>query len=280
MAFEPFGYRFEIKSPMSTSEVKGAIRSRKKGWFNTQDGARGWIAGPIICLWFSAFDRYGPMLFGVISQDGTQTRVDGRAGSDLNGMVMISLLLPILILLGYQSFSKGDATLSGALWFIAFSIASVSGIFWMAHSERRTAEPLVLFLHDTLTDSGKRLRQKSSGIVIAKELVMTIGGDRVSGVVTPNAIHDALINLGINGFVALEEGPEMYIQTAFRDGAYIVEKRDGGSSKHFRAIRDNVNPRFLEHQNDLFEFEEVRELFMSYASQASTPHFMIWKKSS
>src|SRR3546814_19390080 len=76
--------------------------------------------------------------------------------------------------------------------------------------------------------------------VISRELVMSIGGERFSGVVTPNAIHDALIAVGTGSFVILEAGPETYIQTASRDGAYIVEKRDGGSFEHFRSEERRV----------------------------------------
>src|SRR3546814_13192425 len=79
---------------------------------------------------------------------------------------------------------------------------------------------------------------------------MSIGGERFSGVVTPNAIHDALIAVGTGSFVILEAGPETYIQTASREGAYIVEKRDGGSFEHFRALRSNDNLRIAERNKD------------------------------
>ena len=78
MPFEPIGYRFEVRSPRPPAEVKTGIRSRKKGWFDVKSGARGWIAGPFICLWFSAFDEAGPMLLGIISRDGAGTRVRGE----------------------------------------------------------------------------------------------------------------------------------------------------------------------------------------------------------
>src|SRR3546814_20941182 len=78
---------------------------------------------------------------------------------------------------------------------------------------------------------------------ISRELVMSIGGERFSGVVTPNAIHDALIAVGTGSFVILEAGPETYIQTASRHGGYIVEKREGGRFGHFRALRCTDNLR-------------------------------------
>ncbi|NYI22972.1 hypothetical protein FHS93_001897 [Sphingobium francense] len=278
MPFEPFGYRFEINSPMSPSEVKIAIKSRKKGWFDAKNGARGWIVGPLICLWFSAFDQYGPMLFGVISSDAAGSRVRGRAGSDLNGVVMFSLLIPFMIFIVYKLISQGTASFRQLLVIAVVFLLGGPLIYWLAHKGRREAEPLIRFLRDTLTVSGKTLRRKSDAAVISRELVMSIGGERFSGVVTPNAIHDALIAVGTGSFVILEAGPETYIQTASRDGAYIVEKRDGGSFEHFRALRSNDNLRLAERNNDLFDFEEVREVFMAYASEASAPPFVTWEK--
>ena len=279
MAFEPFGYRFEINCPMSPSEVKIAIRSRKKRWFDTRNGARGWIVGPLICLWFSAFDQYGPMLFGVISSDAAGTRVRGRAGSDLNGVVMFSLLIPFMIFIVYKLILEGAAASFRHLLVIAV-VCLLGGplIYWLAHKDRREAEPLIRFLRDTLTVSGRTLRRKSGAAVISRDFVMSIGGERFSGIVTPNAIHDALIAVGTGSFVILEAGPETYIQTASRDGAYIVEKRDGGSFEHFRALRPNDNLRLAERHNYSFDFEEVREVFIAYASGSPTPPFVTWEK--
>ncbi|WP_311270124.1 hypothetical protein [Sphingobium sp. WCS2017Hpa-17] len=278
MPFEPFGYRFEINSPMSPSEVKIAIKSRKKGWLDAKNGARGWVVGPLICLWFSAFDQNGPMLFGVISKDAAGTRVRGRAGSDLNGVAMFSLLIPFMIFLIYKLILEGAASFPQLLVIAVFFLLGGPLIYWLAHKDRREAEPLTRFLRDTLTVSGKTLRRKSAAAAISSELVMFIGGERFSGIVTPNAIHDALIAVGTGSFVILEAGPETYIQTASRDGAYIVEKRDGGSFEHFRALRRKDNLRLAERQKDLFDFEEVREVFMAYASEAPVPPIITWEK--
>ena len=54
MTFQPFGYRFEITSELTPTEAKAAIRSKKTTVFDVKNGARGWIVGPFICLWFSA----------------------------------------------------------------------------------------------------------------------------------------------------------------------------------------------------------------------------------
>ena len=80
MGFQPFGYRFETFTSLPPAEAKAAIRSKKTSIVDAKNGARGWILGPIICLWFSAFDNYSPMLFGLISTNNLGTRVHGRAG--------------------------------------------------------------------------------------------------------------------------------------------------------------------------------------------------------
>jgi hypothetical protein len=135
VTFQPFGYRFEVKSPSLPSDVKTAIRSRKKGWFDPKNGARGWIIGPFICLWFSAFDRYGPMLFGRISRADVGTSIAGHAGSDLNGLALFTGLLPLTALLLYQMVSADDYT-SNQLVVIGGLILLSPLVFWWSHKDR------------------------------------------------------------------------------------------------------------------------------------------------
>jgi hypothetical protein len=134
---------------MQPSDVKAAIRARKCGWFDTKNGARGWIAGPFICLWFSAFDRHGPMLLGKISEVGTSTRISGRAGSDLNGLIIFIALLPLMPLFLYDSIQAGDFTLT-SLFVLSYLL-----VFWLSHRDRREAEPLVRFLKEAASAPGR-----------------------------------------------------------------------------------------------------------------------------
>lgn len=278
MVFQPFGYRFEVRSPSTPSDVKKAIRSRKKGVFDTKNGARGWIAGPFICLWFSAFDRYGPMLFGIISEDNLGTRVRGRAGSDLNGVVMFSLLIPLMGFLLIESISEGTASIRELVVIAAIFIIGGPLLYWSAHKDKREAEPLVRFLRDTITVAGRALRTKSAITSISKAFTLNVDGKNSEGPVTPDAIHDALLRVGARDFVILEAGPETYIQTAGRDGGFILEIREGDNQRHFRAIRRPNAPIAAEDQNDIFTFEEVCEAFVAYATEAPMPHFLIWER--
>lgn len=277
MSFEPFGYRFEITSSDSLPEVKTAIRSRKKGWFDPKNGVRGWIIGPFICLWFSAFDQYGPMLFGIISGDATKTYVRGRAGSDMNGVAMFSLLLPLMIFLFFVMFLDGTASFLQLAVIGAIILIGGPMVYWSAHKDRRAAEPLIRFLRDAVTDSGRKLRQQSTEAKIFDGLTLIAGDQKHIGQVSPDMIHAALIAVGADNFVILDTGPETYMQTAFRDGRYFIEMRDGNKLSHFRALRHHDNHAFSKTDDDLFDFEEVREAFMAYAAKGPTPHFIRWE---
>lgn len=154
MAFEPFGFRFEVKASGQPAKVKAKIRAGLKGWFAITDGARGWIIGPFICLWFSANDRYGPMLVGRISSNGFGSTIRGRAGSDLNGLLLIVIMLPFMVLIfremlsddGYTTFQRG--LMGGIFLLIPLS-------FWWAHKDRKEATPLVWFLEKTVGITGR-----------------------------------------------------------------------------------------------------------------------------
>lgn len=275
MAFQPFGYRFELKSPSQPSEVKAVIRSRKKQWFEVKNGARGWIVGSFICLWFSAFNRHGPMLFGRITRDGFGTRISGRAGSNLNGLAMVCVLLPLAAWLFYQALGEGTYTTKQVVIVGGLMAFPLLG-FWTSHMFRREAEPLVRFLRDAVTPSGRTLRGRSAMATISKAFSIDVGGEVREGPVTPDAIHDALLEIGADDFVILGSAPETYIQTAFLDGGYIIEKRDGGAQKHFRAQRRAVT--VTESSDAAFSFEEVLEAFMAYASEGPMPPIVTWER--
>jgi hypothetical protein len=276
VAFQPFGYAFEVESPSPPSQVKAAIRARKKGWLDAKDGPRGWIIGSFICLWFSAFDRHGPMLFGRISENGLGARVRGRAGSDLNGVIMFSVYLTLMAVAVFGMASGGTASAGQFLVFALLFLVGGGFIYWSAHKDRREAEPLVRFLRDAISVSGRTLRAKTAAVAVAGGLTLNLDGEDQDGPVTPDAIHDALLGAGAGGFIILERSPTSYMQTAIRDGGYILEMRDGDLDRHFQAVRRSVVPPVAENPN-IFGFEEAREAFMAFACDALVPHFIVWE---
>jgi hypothetical protein len=215
------------------------------------------------------------MLFGIITHDNLGTRVRGRAGSDLNGVVMFSLLVPLVVFLTAKMVSDGST--SPRQLFIVGLIFLVGGplIYWSAHKDRRSAEPLIRFLDDALSAEGEALRKKSRKTDVLPGLTLNISGEEQAGSVTPDSIHDALIGLGEHDFVVVASGPETYIQTAFRDGGYILEMRDGDGTRHFSAARPGMTA--AASVPCIFSFDETREAFMAWASGIAKPHLLLWQ---
>lgn len=273
MAFQPFGYRFEVHSALPPDAVNAAIRSRTKGWLHTKRGARGWIVGPFICLWLSAFDRHGPMLVGRIAEDQHGTRIIGRAGSDLNGVAMLVLLIPLLAFCCYQAWFSGEV---GPMYFVL--MAGVIGIcflaIWVNHKDRQMAEPLVRFLSDAVGKPRRSPRLLGVTDKFLKTLVLEISGTVLDDPATPNSVRDALLEIEGDGFVIMSSTREQYMQTVGEAGGYVIEKREGDDLHHYRAVR---NEAISADASNAFTFEETLAAFLAYGSGASLPSFMDWK---
>ena len=278
MAFQPFGYRFEVTSILSPEEVKAAIRSRKKHWFEVKSGARGWIVGPFVCLWLSAFNNLGPSLIGRISRDNLETRISGRAGSDLGGLVQVCLLVPVMAWLMSRVAEDKSSNVAQEATLTGFVIVIFGLVFWSKHVFRRDAEPLVRFLQNAVTASKRKPLSKGAEQIISKALSLNINGNEQDGPVTRDAIHDALFKADAGDFVILAETAEIYVQTASKDGdGYILEKREGNSRSQFHGVRRCGVPSRID-DPQTFTFEEVCETFLAFASGASPPHFLRWER--
>jgi hypothetical protein len=272
MVFQPVGYPFEISSALSPPGLKRSIRSRTKGWFDMKDGARGWVVGPIVCLWFSAFDRHGPMLLGWISRNTRGTRIVGRAGSDLNGVLLLVALTPFIV------FYLSMMPFTGGVAFFAASWVLICGIvLWAKHVFRRDAEPLVRFLKEVAKKSDPSRRAQPAAAADFSGLVLTVNGDDQAGGVTPDTIHEALLGIGVDGFAVLATAPEIYVQTAWHDGGFIIEKRDGDEGRHFRAARSGRPAGPKDRSRLTFTFEEVLAVFLAYASGTPMPASVAWE---
>ena len=274
MQFQPFGYRFEIFASLPPAEARAAIRSKMTGVFDAKNGARGWIAGPFICLWVSAFDRYGPMLFGIISANNFGTRVHGRAGSDLNGVLMFTLLIPLMGWVVFKMVSEDQAS-SGQLVFIAL-VFLVGGpfLYWSAHKERKHAEPLERFLRKVLARPDARSGSTVSAPKIREGLRLILNGEHLEGPVTEAATQDALMRVGNRDFMIIESAPQEFLQTACRDGGYILEVRKGGPSKHYKAVRNGGVVGGPAKAIDTFTYEEASAAIASYVVDDSLPSLL------
>src|SRR3546814_20583514 len=94
---------------------------------------------------------------------------------------MFSLLIPFMIFIVYKLISQGTASFRQLLVIAVVFLLGGPLIYWLAHKGRREAEPLIRFLRDTLTVSGKTLRRKSNAAIISREWVMSRSEKRSLG---------------------------------------------------------------------------------------------------
>jgi hypothetical protein len=269
MAFEPFGYRFSVISAKRPEEAKRALRTGMKGWFETSNGPRGWIIGPVLCLWQSAFDRQGPMVLGLISSDNFGTRVQGRAGSDLNGVMWSAIVFPVLGVLLYKTLSENAVSATGAIVMAIVLLLSPT-IFWFAHKDRRHAEPLVNFVRRALDEASpapQRHHALHPGPYLPMEL--TVSGDGVAANATPQDIRNAVEAIQLTeGFLALSLSEEVYIQVAFSNGEFVLENREGSDQAHFAARKESGDP---------FAAEEIIAVLVNYLAGVPDIPGMRWE---
>lgn len=267
--FQPFGYRFHVRSWLPPEQVKTALRSRMKDWFDAHPGARGWIVGPFICLWLSAFDRTGPMLLATVGRGDLGTRVSGRAGPDLNGLAVYIVTLPVLAVMLHQIVAAGSYPLQTVLIIGGLLLLSRL-ILWASHKDRRRGEPLVRFVEDAVARAEGRGPAASAGVGAARMLTLiTAGGVRVGP--TAEQIHDVVLAVGEEDFVILSADEEIYIQSGFQDRGFVLERRDGSGETHFRAVR-------VEDPSEAtFSFDEVVEAFTAWAEEVPAPGWLVWE---
>ncbi len=223
---------------MGPAAVRQAIRIKKSEWFEAKSSPRGWIVGPVLCLWMSAFDRHGPMVVGYIREEGFGSRIVGRAGADLNGMVMSLLLTLLMFWLTWKMYQHGQGT-TGA--YVVIAILFGLGLpltLWINSKDREQADPLVRFISKSVGE-----RSASTNSVFRPALdatpiegtVMIIDSEVIAKSPSQSAVRETILDLAPDSFLIIEFGPETYMQTLRKYDRYVLEKRDGGSDQHFRA---------------------------------------------
>jgi len=272
MPFQPFGYRFEVRSALPPDEVKAAIRARKRAMFDGRGGARGWIAGPFINL-VASRDRNAPMLVGRILRDGSGTRMSGRAGY-VSGFV--ALILSPMLFLFLCLFLTRDGVTPAEILILVGLVAGMT-ILVSAWANHRDADPLVGFLRKASENPGKVPKQQPVVLPAAgsflKSLTLEESGSVMDGPVTPSMVRESLQDIDGDGFVILSSANEYYIQTVPEFDGYIVEKREGDDEHHYRAARHGSSD-----EKDVFTFEETLTIFLAYGTGAAMPSFLEWKK--
>jgi hypothetical protein len=276
MAFQPLGYRFEITSPLSLEKAKGRIRQKKKGWLDPQNGARGWILGPFMCLWLSAFDRYGPMVVARLEHDGMKTKIVGRAGADLNGTVLFLFLTPLMAWLVYQMVrhgqgSTGQYVILGLLFGVGLPLT-----LWINSSDRREADSLVHFVRKTLAPTDRSARgSPPSSPARSNPVRLIVNGEERAGIST-DQLDETLSALSIGDFAILEFTPDEYMQALSNEDHYIVEKREGSAARHFQAIL--LKGGLGEHQQYEASLTQLRDVMTAYLHRQPPSSDPNWKR--
>jgi hypothetical protein len=278
MAFEPFGYRFDIRAPMRRDETTVAIRTRLKTWFDPKEGARGWSVGPFLCLWSSALNRQGPMVLALVTEDGFSTRIRGRAGSDLNGTIWFMILFLFMALALAQGAGSEQLSLGEVLFCSALFVVLVPLILWHGHSDRHEANHLVRFLNDAVMPAAKSRRMAAANVSIVKPLEMVVSGEKSSESVTGGSIYEALLATGLGDFIILASASETYIQALGTEAGLIIEMREGNADRHFRAVHCGGSHRANADAPNHFSFEEAWDVLVAYVSETPMPSGVQWER--
>ena len=220
---------------MPLAAVRTTIRSNKKSWFETKNGPRGWIIGPVVCLWLSAFDRYGPMAIALLKSDGFETRIVGRAGADLNGMALFLLLTPLMGWITWQMHTHGQGTLQA---YITIGIVFGLGLpvtLWVNSKDRRDADPLVSFLRRVTTHGGRAPQRTKDLSDERHQITVQFAGRPETLDISEKELFEELASLANGDFIVLAKEDEHYMQVASTHSHLILEKREGSPGNHFRA---------------------------------------------
>ncbi|MEL7691778.1 hypothetical protein [Citromicrobium bathyomarinum] len=263
------GYRFEVVSRHPPEEVKRRLKSEMLPWFEAKNGARGWIVGSYLCLWRSALDRYGPMIFARIRGDAFGSKVSGRAGSDLNGTLWFVILTPIMAWIVFMAHREGQYSIQ---MFVTVGIVFGLGLpltLWFNHKIRKDADPLVRFVERSVGAVTPQMRDagriKILSAVPVPDARIEVDGVRDHRAPSEEAIFAGLDGLEADGILILEFGKHHYMQTLREGDLFILERRDGSSNEHYRS-------------RDKLTFAEVTDAFCLYLRREPAIDEISWER--
>jgi hypothetical protein len=175
------------------------------------------------------------MAFAWISSDRTGSRISGRAGSDLNGVLMTLILALLLVFVLIQMIAERAATLSQMFIIGGLVLVGVPLTLWVGHKDRREADPLVSFF--------RRVAKSQTGVEASSVNLSTkrhsieveVSGLHWASEISDKELFEALAGLAANDFIVLAKEDERYMQVASTPNAFVMEKREGNADLHFQA---------------------------------------------
>lgn len=82
------------------------------------------------------------------------------------------------------------------------------------------------------------------------------------------------MRVGNRDFMIIEAAPQDYLQTACRDGGYILEVRKGGPGEHYQAVRNAGAADSFVKTNDTLPYEDVSAAIASYVVGEALPSYL------
>lgn len=263
---------FTIECDQTPDQVKGATKNSLVGWFEARDAPRGWIVGPVLCLWRTALAN-DDVVYAIIRQKAWRTQIVGFALDQLAG-VFCALLLVVTLLWLVIGTASGSLYLMGTLplgLVVATLLALV--IFWSrSETEARTISFLRSKFGNDHEPRGSRASidlPEVSGPVRSMQLQLS-GRSRTAPATVDGVIAGMRsIERGDEEFLILFTGEQCYLQAAPRDEGFVVEWRDGSEGRHFVA-RVKDAPRYN------LSADEILALALIYLQGGEWPDEIQW----
>lgn len=226
------------------------------------------------------------MIIARIVKNRVGTRIVGRAGSNLNGVMALVLMLVVAVMLGGLALAGHVPDGPAVVFGLAFLLPLTIVVLLMAHKDRRKAEPLDRFIREAVGASARSkgadpipvtVAPKMPAIRISPDLTLDANGKTHMSPISQEMIRDALDEARANGFVIIYAASEEYIQTAADGDGFVLEIRKGGPDSHFEAVRtDPASKRSLIYRRT-FTFEETLAALLAYGSGTPMPGIVDWK---
>lgn len=236
VTFQPFGYHFELHSPMTPTAAKTAIRAKLSHWFTVTDSPHGFIIGPVIYLRFSAYDLYGPMVLALLKRDGLRSRMTGRAGADLSATLVLLVLIPSYM--GLLVFSVAQFFLEdfdgGHAFLLIFWLGVILSV-WFGRDDRHGSDLLLKFLRCTVVGPEAPPVRKSPAIEVASGATLELNDEGGEPLIYEHDLVEKLSGLASGEFATLAFEPERFTQVMVGYNHFIIEKREGSADKHYAA---------------------------------------------
>ncbi|MFB0612173.1 hypothetical protein [Aurantiacibacter poecillastricola] len=264
---------FRIQSRLPPEQVRGLVKGAFVDWFEIREAPRGWIIGPLMCVWRTAFTNDNTV-YALILRAGWRTRVVGFSLSDVARPFFALCLLAILWGI-WNQYAAGEMLLRGAILFsvIIGALFTLLARWPMAKRE----PPSVRFLR-RLIEQDRAVSEEVEEVPLPtfecnpRALDLILSGMPTGRVESAADVISAFrkVEDASEEFIILAASDEQFIQSAPMGDGFIVEWRDGSEDRHFTA-------RLAADREEELCAREALALLLTFAHDAAWPDSVIWR---